>query len=125
MFGRDPRLVSEPTRFLALPGAHTQEYNAPEPYQRRMWASGSWEWRRGAGLTVGNKVCQSTTVKNAEVKGPMMFVYTQRDLFDSEKPEGEWVIRETRTHVFFPEAKKSEPGTNKPKKKPTGVWSGG
>ncbi|GMK59206.1 hypothetical protein CspeluHIS016_0702210 [Cutaneotrichosporon spelunceum] len=102
---------------LAADGTST-EYNAPEPYTRRMWAAGSWEWRRDAGLTVGGKVCQSTTVNDAEVKGSMMFVYTQRDLFDSEKPEGDWAIRETRTHVFFPEAKASDPGTNKPKKKP-------
>ncbi|BEJ13997.1 hypothetical protein CspHIS471_0311710 [Cutaneotrichosporon sp. HIS471] len=102
---------------LAADGTST-EYNAPEPYSRRMWAAGSWEWRRDAGLTVGGKVCQSTVIKDAEVKGPMMFVYTQRDLYDSEKPEGDWAIRETRTHVFFPDMKKSEEGTNKPKKKP-------
>lgn len=87
-----------------------------------MWAAGSWEWRRGAGLTVGGKVSQSTSVKNAEVKGPMMFVYTQRDLYDSEQPKGDWAIRETRTHVFFPEQKAAKPGSDKPKKKPLGEF---
>lgn len=100
--------------------AHTQEYNAPEPYTRRMWAAGSWEWRRGAGLTIGGKATQSTTVKDTEIKGKMMFVHTQRDLYDGPEAKGDWAVRETRTHVFFPEADKSDPSTNKPKKKPMG-----
>lgn len=100
--------------------ADTQEYNAPEPYKRRMWAAGSWEWRRNAGLTLGGKAAQVTRVKDAEVKGNMMFVYQERELYDSDKPSGDWAIRETRTHVFFPEAKSSKPDANKPKKKPLG-----
>lgn len=98
-----------------------QEYNAPEPYIRRMWAGGYVEWNPKSTIKIGDEVEQQVRVARAEEKAGMMFVYQAREV----APKGqEWAVKEERTHVFFPPKEEEGKGGAKPggKKKSAGEW---
>ncbi|KAK4687547.1 hypothetical protein P7C73_g2570, partial [Tremellales sp. Uapishka_1] len=90
-------------KYLLIP---RQEYNAPEPYFRRMWAGGSIVWNTSSTsrpLILGSTVAQKISIPKAELKSGMLFVHQQLDLFpanENGEVEDEWALREIRTHVF-------------------------
>lgn len=76
-----------------------QEYNAPSPYSRRMWAGGSFEWNPARPLIVGQNVIEKTSVSNVDFKNNMLFV-NQEKTFHVEGESAGWSVKEMRTHVF-------------------------
>lgn len=85
-----------------------------------MWAGGAFEWKNDKGLKVGGQACQTSTVERAEEKSGMMFVYKDYKYYDTPEPTGDWVMREERTHVFFPEKNEAKKDSTKKAKKPKG-----
>lgn len=77
-----------------------QEYNAPEPYLRRMWAGGSFEWNPDVQLKIGEHVTESTRVGKVDFKSGMLFVQQEKTFFPGDNPEGDWAVKEIRNHVF-------------------------
>jgi len=87
-----------------------QEYNAPHPYTRRMWAGGSFAWPRRSeidrALKIGNQVIEKRIIAKIEYKpkGDMVFIHQQRTIYNEELQDQEdnWGVKEIRTHVFRP-----------------------
>lgn len=87
------------------------EFCPPEPFTRRMWASGRMEWRRPADLSVGQHAVSVSTLskENVERKGfeavdgrpPMVFVKQQIAVTPEGAEEGPALVEE-RTHVYLP-----------------------
>ncbi|KAK7014842.1 histone H2B [Favolaschia claudopus] len=80
------------------------EFGPPEPFVRRMWASGRISWNAKRPLLVGKTATSSSTFGSVEKKGfdtdsPMVFV-TQRinvTMMGEEQPS----ITEERSHVYM------------------------
>lgn len=84
-----------------------QDYNAPAPYSRRMWAGGSFEWpspdpttQEPQGLLVGSSISEQTSVQKIEAKSGMVFVHQLKEY----KAMGgrASLLKEIRMHVFRP-----------------------
>ena len=89
-----------------------QEYNAPSPFLRRMWAGGSMIWNdKVPSLKIGETVTQAVRIADVEYKKGMVFVHQQRDIHTTEVEEGRWAVRETRTHVFRPDERSGQART--------------
>ncbi|WOO83641.1 Mesaconyl-C(4)-CoA hydratase [Vanrija pseudolonga] len=102
---------------LGADGTNT-EYNAPNPYTRRMWAGGRFLWNPKKHLRIGTQVTQSVRVDSAVEKNNMVFVEQAREFY-ADKGDVEardWAVREERTHVFLPELSGAKGGE---KKKPS------
>ncbi|KAJ7452394.1 hypothetical protein B0H11DRAFT_2073235 [Mycena galericulata] len=78
------------------------EFGPPEPFTRRMWASGRMSWNASHPLLVGEKATSTSIFGSVEKKGfdtgnPMVFV-TQK--IDITNPTGQTSITEERSHVY-------------------------
>ncbi|WRT66817.1 uncharacterized protein IL334_003780 [Kwoniella shivajii] len=88
-------------RDLGSDGSST-EYNAPNPYTRRMWAGGKMMWSNKTSLRIGDEMTQIVTVPKVELKKDMIFVHQQLSIYPgiiSDANEA-WAVKEIRTHVF-------------------------
>ncbi|OCH94939.1 hypothetical protein OBBRIDRAFT_823113 [Obba rivulosa] len=88
-------------RVLRSDGTDT-DFCPPEPWTRRMWAGGKFEWRRP--LMIGNRVTAVATIDSVQKKGfdkgiPMVFV-KQRIGYTAEG-DGEPNVVEERSHVYL------------------------
>lgn len=54
-----------------------------------------------------------------------MFVYKEYKYFAATEPgaEEDWVMKEERTHVFFPEKNEAKKDSTKKAKKPSSEWA--
>lgn len=71
------------------PDGTDQTYNAPAPFSRRMWASGSMRWETDNPLKIGDEVEEHTTLVGAEPKrskhgSDMVFVDVRKE-FSNKK----------------------------------------
>lgn len=114
------RRLSHPASYLTIPPTASidrQDYNAPPPYTRRMWAGGSFAWNHLSPLKIGSSVLERTHVERVEVKKDLVFVHQSKTLFPLAPPadrvdtlalgeaerdvdESSWSVKEMRTHVF-------------------------
>ncbi|KAJ6502525.1 hypothetical protein C8R45DRAFT_976875 [Mycena sanguinolenta] len=83
------------------------EFGPPEPFTRRMWASGQMAWNLKRPLLVGNTATSSSTFGSVEKKGfdtnnPMVFVTQRIDI--TMAGETEPSITEQRSHVYMGES---------------------
>ena len=87
-----------------------QEFNAPAPFLRRMWASGSFEFLDLDSLIIGQPIYQTKRISKVEIKSnDMLFVTQILDYSATPLERGEVALRELRTHVF-----RTLPSTNSP-----------
>ncbi|KIY43405.1 hypothetical protein FISHEDRAFT_10860, partial [Fistulina hepatica ATCC 64428] len=99
-----------PERFLRSDSTDPA-FSPPAPFERRMWAGGSFSWDNSLPLRVGDDAVAQTDVDTADIKfkgqesdRPMTFVsrhirYYKASSGASKRPS----ISEKRTHVFLPE----------------------
>ncbi|KAJ9110907.1 hypothetical protein QFC19_001416 [Naganishia cerealis] len=83
------------------------DYNAPQPYSRRMWAGGSFEWPAGqqdssapTGIIIGSSIREQTSVDRIEQKAGMIFVHQLKEYSPVDSKQK--LLREIRMHVFRP-----------------------
>ena len=83
-------------------GIDAQDYNAPAPFLRRMWAGGSFTWNQHHPLIIGDAVTEVTRVKKVDYKNNMIFVHQEKTLFPGEQQSesDDFAVKEVRTHVF-------------------------
>ncbi|KAF8550282.1 hypothetical protein OG21DRAFT_1419944 [Imleria badia] len=90
------------------PDGTDADFCPPEPFTRRMWASGTMRWntKRGGTLRVGDDAHSVSTIASVEKKGfdaanahPMVFV-TQRIHITARGREEPSVVEE-RSHVYL------------------------
>ncbi|KAJ3167035.1 hypothetical protein HK101_011818 [Irineochytrium annulatum] len=66
------------------PDGYDQDLAPPEPFRKRMWAGGSFEWIKGNELRIGQRVEQKLTVEKVEEKkgarGDMVLVWQKREV---------------------------------------------
>ena len=79
------------------------DFCPPEPFTRRMWASGTMTWHKAAALKVGGKATAVSTVDKVEKKGfevgkPMVFV-KQRIRVTADGSSDHAIVEE-RAHVY-------------------------
>ncbi|KAK2466881.1 hypothetical protein APHAL10511_001139 [Amanita phalloides] len=89
----------------------------PNPFTRRMWAGGRFEWNNVNPLLAGSKATAITTIENVAKKGfedgkPMVFIDQKIEIVPDgcSKPS----LTEIRSHVYLPQ-------TSKPRSKPREV----
>lgn len=96
-----------------------QDYNAPAPYSRRMWAGGSFEWPvtdsptpEPEGLLVGSSILEATSVDKIDAKAGMVFVHQLKEY----KSLGgrATLLKEIRMHVFRPSLASTAATDSKP-----------
>jgi len=90
-----------PERFLRPDGTDA-DFCPPEPWTRRMWAGGNFEWKRP--LIIGDQVTAVATIGSVQKKGfdtgtPMVFV--QQRIEYTKKGEDEASMTEERSHVYL------------------------
>ncbi|KAJ7111558.1 hypothetical protein C8R43DRAFT_1041407 [Mycena crocata] len=83
------------------------EFGPPEPFTRRMWASGRMSWNAEHPLLVGEKATSTSTFGSVERKGfdtpsPMVFVTQKIDITKAGKSQPSVV--EERSHVYVAES---------------------
>ncbi|KAJ7632663.1 hypothetical protein FB45DRAFT_913084 [Roridomyces roridus] len=83
------------------------EFGPPEPFTRRMWASGRISWNAAHPILIGDKVTSTSTFGSVEKKGldtdnPMVFV-TQKISF-TKHGHNQPSITEERSHVYVAES---------------------
>ncbi|KAG0707702.1 hypothetical protein DFH29DRAFT_979646 [Suillus ampliporus] len=91
------------TRALLRNDGTDANFCPPEPFTRRMWASGSMTWNKGGELKVGEKATAVSTVAKVEKKGfeagkPMVFVKQRIEVTVEGRNEPGMV--EERAHVY-------------------------
>jgi 3-methylfumaryl-CoA hydratase len=101
-----------------------QDYNAPAPYLRRMWAGGSFVWPSSRSINIGDQITESTRVAKAEYKAGMIFVHQEKTF--TRRDEDEVLVKEIRTHVYRPALDKVGSKTPEVAQKPQkakGKWT--
>ncbi|KAF8212209.1 hypothetical protein K438DRAFT_1806164 [Mycena galopus ATCC 62051] len=83
------------------------EFGPPEPFTRRMWASGRMSWNAQHPLLIGKTATSSSTFGSVEKKGfdtesPMVFVTQKIDI--TMAGETHPAITEERSHVYLAES---------------------
>ncbi|KAJ7046825.1 hypothetical protein C8F04DRAFT_211125 [Mycena alexandri] len=83
------------------------EFGPPEPFTRRMWASGRMSWDAQHPLRVGDKAISTSNFGSVEKKGfdtanPMVFVTQKIDITAVGKTHPS--ITEERSHVYVAES---------------------
>ncbi|KAJ6496699.1 hypothetical protein C8R47DRAFT_1115217 [Mycena vitilis] len=83
------------------------EFGPPEPFTRRMWASGRMSWNPKHPLLTGEKAVSTSTFGSVKKKGfdtgkPMVFVTQQIDIRIPGKAHPS--ITEERSHVYVAES---------------------
>ncbi|KAJ3903938.1 hypothetical protein F5879DRAFT_802679 [Lentinula edodes] len=83
------------------------EFCPPNPFSRRMWASGKMSWDTNNPLLIGEKTTATWTVDSVQKKGfdagkPMLFVNKKIDFTMVGKSTPSLV--EERMHVYLPDA---------------------
>ncbi|KAJ7709862.1 hypothetical protein B0H17DRAFT_1029536 [Mycena rosella] len=83
------------------------EFGPPEPFIRRMWASGRMSWNPEHPLLVGETATSTSTFgsvekKNFDTENPMVFVTQKIDITTAGKSEPS--ITEERSHVYVAES---------------------
>ncbi|KAJ7172454.1 hypothetical protein C8R46DRAFT_149445 [Mycena filopes] len=83
------------------------EFGPPEPFTRRMWASGRMSWDAKHPLRVGDKAISTSTFGSVEKKGfetanPMVFVTQKIEITGAGKTHPS--ITEERSHVYVAES---------------------
>lgn len=83
------------------------EFGPPEPFTRRMWASGRMSWHARHPLLVGEKATSTSTFGSVEKKGfdtgnPMVFVTQKIDITAAGNTHPS--ITEERSHVYVAES---------------------
>lgn len=79
-----------------------QSFNAPAPYTRRMWASGTFSFPPTVTpLCIGDHSIETTRIAKVEYKpkNDLVFVH-QEKTYARQGQEAEVLIRERRVHVF-------------------------
>ncbi|KAF5373777.1 hypothetical protein D9758_000585 [Tetrapyrgos nigripes] len=81
------------------------EFCPPEPFSRRMWASGKMTWDPENPMLIGEKAHATWTVDSVEKKGfekgrPMLFVNKKIEFTMTGKDQPSFV--EERVHVYLP-----------------------
>ncbi|KAF8625797.1 hypothetical protein AX15_005184 [Amanita polypyramis BW_CC] len=94
----------------------------PEPFTRRMWAGGKFEWNNANPLLIGSKATAHSTIASVEKKGfengkPMVFVSQKIEIVMQGSSEPSAI--ETRSHVYLPEAPRSSGKTREIKDIPS------
>jgi hydroxyacyl-ACP dehydratase HTD2-like protein with hotdog domain len=92
---------------LLRPDGTDKDFCPPEPFTRRMWAGGRFEWKMP--LLIGEKVSAISTVASVEKKGfekgsPLVFVNQKIDFSAEGSPKPSLV--ECRTRVYLATAGK-------------------
>jgi hydroxyacyl-ACP dehydratase HTD2-like protein with hotdog domain len=92
---------------LLRPDGTDKDFCPPEPFTRRMWAGGEFEWKKP--LLIGENATATSTIASVEKKGfekgsPLVFV-NQKINFSAEG-SAEASLVEYRTHVYLPTAGK-------------------
>lgn len=99
-----PRLPENALR----PDGTDADFCPPEPFTRRMWASGTMRWnpKPGGALSVGDNAHVVSTIASVEKKGfdavnthPMVFVKQRIEV--TAQGRGEPSVVEERSHVYL------------------------
>jgi len=80
------------------------DFCPPEPFTRRMWASGSMTWNHQCPLLVGtnaNAVSVVSQVTKKNFDGPSPLVFVKQGIDYSSEDGSDVAIREERSHVYL------------------------
>ncbi|KAJ3725914.1 hypothetical protein C8R42DRAFT_603199 [Lentinula raphanica] len=98
------------------------EFCPPDPFSRRMWASGKMTWDNNNPLLIGERAKATWTVDSVQKKGldtgkPMLFVNKRIDFTMVGK--GTPSLVEERVHVYLPDAQVESRAPREVKNLPT------